>query len=131
MTYKHLLNVMQTISLNLGERTTKEQKKLYKILEKLQHHLDDYQKLLEDVRLEFASVDTEGNVILNEKGEYKFNKDNFKQLRNAVLDLDKKEVEKFEVINIVNPSGLEKYTFLKDVVTGVEFEKVSDEDSDI
>lgn len=123
MKYKDLLIVMQNISLNLGNRTTKGQKKLYKIYEKLQPNLDAFQKLLEDVRLDHASVDAENNVIMNEKGEYKFKKDDLKKLKDALKELDEKEIEDFKPITVVNPAELEVYYFLEGFVTGVDFEK--------
>jgi len=37
-----------------------------------------------------------------------------------VKELTEKEF-KYEAINVVNPAGLEEFTFLKDWLTGVEF----------
>ena len=126
MNYKDLLIVMNNISLNLGNRTTKGQKKLYKIYEKLQPHLDSFQKDLEEVRLDHASVDSEGNVVINEKGEYKFNKESLKKLKEVLKDFDNKEVEGFKPIEVFNPNELEPYYFLEGFVTGVDFDKPED-----
>ena len=34
----------------------------------------------------------------------------------------------FQIINVVNPNGLENFTFLEDWVTGVEFNKQEEEE---
>ena len=70
MTYKELIELVNLIKLNLGDQTTKGQKKLFKIYEKVKHHIDEYQSQIDEIRLDNASVDDKNNVILDDKGNY-------------------------------------------------------------
>lgn len=126
MTYKQLIELVNLIKLNLSDQTTKGQKKLFKIYEKVKHHIDEYQAQVDEIRLENASVDDKNNVIIDEKGNYKFSKEALKKLNSDFKVLENKEFE-FTKINVVNPQGLEIYTFLKDWVDGVEFIKQEEE----
>ena len=122
MTYAELFVLVQNIKLNLGNQETKGQKKLIKIYEKLKPYLDEYQAQIDDVRLEYASVDDKNNVIVDDKGNYKYSKEELKKFNKAFKDLESKEFE-YKVIDIVNPQGLEPYWFLENWVNGVTFEK--------
>ena len=126
MTYKELIELINLIKLNLGNQTTKGQKKLFKIYEKVKHHVDEYQSQIDEIRLDNASVDDKNNVIVDEKGNYKFSKEALKKLNADFKALENKEFE-FNKINVVNPQGLEIYTFLDKWVEGVEFIKQEDE----
>lgn len=122
MTYAELFVLVQNIKINLGNQETKGQKKLIKIYEKLKPYLDEYQAQIDDVRLEYASVDDKGNVIVDDKGNYKYSKEELKKFNKAFKDLESKSFE-YKVIEIVNPQGLEPYWFLEGWVTGMKFEK--------
>jgi hypothetical protein len=111
----------------IGSQETKVQKKLFKVQEKISKHLEDYNKQVEELRLDNASVDEKGILILNEKGDYKFNKEGIKKLTKDIDELNDKEFD-FQIINVVNPQGLENFTFLQDWVTGVEFNKQEEEE---
>ena len=128
MTYRQLIETMQMISANVGNQETKVQKKLVKIHGKLKNYYDAYSELHADLKLDAASVDDKGNVILNEKGEYSFTKDALKKLNKDVNDLLNKEF-KHDVIEVVNPDGLEAHTYLNGWVSGVSFE--TSENADI
>lgn len=99
---------------------TKGQKKLIKIAERLKPILDDYNEKAEDLRLDNASVDKDGNLLLNEKGGYQFTKEGAKKLAQQSKELNLSSFE-FEAIKVINPEGLEIFDFLSGWVEGVEF----------
>jgi len=120
MTYKELFILIENIKLNIGQQETKGQKKLFKIYEKLKPSIDQFQGKIDDARLDNAAVDEKGNLILDEKGEYKFNKEGLKKLKADIKKIEEGEFE-FKKIEVLNPQGLEPYFFLKDWINGVEF----------
>jgi len=75
--------------------------------------------------LDAASVDKDGNLITNEKGEYSFNKEGVKKLNQQIKDLLLTSLD-FTPIPVINPEGLELYSFLDGWVSGVEFKKVEE-----
>jgi hypothetical protein len=121
MTYKELNLLVRNIQASVGNQETKIQKKLFKIFEKVKPILEDYNEKVNELRLDNASADSEGMLLMDEKGGYKFSKEGVKLLTKQVSDLDNSEFP-FEKINVVNPQGLEEFIFLKDWVTGVPFE---------
>jgi transcriptional regulator of heat shock response len=102
-----------------GEET-KVSQKLTKIAKKLEKYLNDYNEQVEEIRIDNASTDEKGVILKEEKGGYKFGKDGLKKLLSQIKELGEKEFI-YEPINVVNPAGLEEFTFLKDWLTGVEF----------
>jgi len=102
-----------------GEET-KVSQKLAKIAKKLEKYLNDYNEQVEEIRIDNASTDDKGVILKEEKGGYKFSKEGLKKLLNQIKELGEKEFD-YEPINVVNPVGLEEFTFLKDWLTGVEF----------
>ena len=126
MTYKQLIETMQLLAANVGSQETKVQKKLVKIHGKLKSYYEEYSEALGDLKLDHASTDDKGNVVMNEKGEYSFTKDAMKKLNADIKLLLDKEFD-FKVIEVVNPEGLEIHTYLKDFVSGVKFIKEDDE----
>lgn len=128
MKYKDLHVVLSSIQAVVGNQETKGQKKLVKIFERLKPVIDEYNEKSNELRLDNASVDEQGILLLNEKGGYKYSKEGLKTLTKQLQDLDNQEI-KFEAITVVNPGGLEVYPFLKGWVTGVEF--VSTEEDDV
>ena len=130
MTYRQLIESMELIARNVGNQETKVQKKLLKIYNKLKVHYDRYEELRGDIRLDYASVDDKNNVVLNEKSDYVFTKDQLKELQKALRDLLNSEFI-FEKIEVLNPSGLEDHVYLKDFVNGVSFKLEDDEEDSI
>jgi hypothetical protein len=121
-TYKDLYMVVAYTAANIMNESTKGQKKLGLIRKKFQPFLDEYNEKRDELRLDHASCDDKGNLILDEKGEYKFTKEGLKKLSQEVKDLSDKEFE-YTPIEVINPEGLEIYTFLDGWVNGVKFEK--------
>lgn len=126
MTYKELIETMQLLAANVGNQETKVQKKLVKIHAKLKDYYEIYAELHSDLKLDNASVDDKGNVIMNEKGEYSFTKEGLKKLNKDVKELLDKEFE-HRHIEVVNPQGLEEHTYLMGWVIGVKFNTEDDE----
>ena len=127
MKYKQLKQLVQDINAVIGNQETKVAKKLVKVYEKVKKYHEDYNSQVEELRLDNASVDEKGILVLTEKGDYKFSKEGIKKLTKDVDALNDKEFD-FQIINVVNPNGLEDFTFLEDWVTGVEFNKQEEEE---
>lgn len=120
-----LMTLVQLLNANVGEGKTKGQKKLIKIGERIQKHLDEFNEKKEELRLDNASVDKDGNLLLNEKGEYSFSKEGVKKLNSQLKDLLLTEIN-FDPIQVINPEGLDLYSFLNGWVKGVEFKQVEE-----
>jgi 16S rRNA C1402 (ribose-2'-O) methylase RsmI len=125
MKYKQLKQLVQSINEVIGNQETKVAKKLVKVYEKVKKYHEEYNTQVEELRLDNASVDEKGILILNEKGDYKFSKEGIKKLTKDIEALNDKDFD-FQIINIVNPANLEDFIFLQDWVTGVEFNKQED-----
>jgi predicted nuclease with TOPRIM domain len=121
MKHKDLILTMSLLVANIGDQKTKTQKKLLKIHEQLKKHYDAYQEKIAELRLDNASVDKDGNLILDENGEYKFNKDGLKKLNEAAKELLEAEFE-YKPIDVMNPEGLDIHVYLKGWVNGVKFQ---------
>lgn len=118
--YKELNLLVSQISNVIGNQQTKVQKKLFKMYEKLKPHSEEYQKQVEELRLDNAATDDRGLLLVDEKGGYKFNKEGIKNLSKQLEDLSNKEFD-FKVIEVINKNGLETFAFLKDWTTGIDF----------
>ena len=130
MTYKNLIEVLELIGKNVGNQESKTQKKLIKIYNKLKVYYDAYEEVRNDYRLEHASVDDKGNVVLNEKGDYVFSKDALKKLQSELKDLLSQSFI-YEKINVVNPIGLEEHIYLNGWLDGVVFNEEEDSSEEI
>ena len=127
MKYKQLKQLVQDINAVIGNQETKVAKKLVKVYEKVKKYHEDYNSQVEELRLDNASVDEKGILVLTEKGDYKFSKEGIKKLTKDIEALNDKEFD-FVIINVVNPQGLEDFTFLEDWTTGIEFNKQEEEE---
>jgi len=126
MKYQQLNQLIYNLNQVVGQET-KTAKKLYKIYEKVKPHHEDYLAKVEALRLDNAQVDDKDCLVLNEKGEYRFTKENIKKLTEQVKELSNKEFD-FTPIPVVNPQGLEHFTFLEDWTTGIAFIKEEEEE---
>ena len=124
--YSDLLTLVQILNAFTQEEKTKGQKKLRKIGELIQPHLDEFNDKKEEMRLDAASIDKDGNLITNEKGEYSFNKEGVKKLNVAIKELLLTEIN-FTPIQVSFPEGLENYSFLDGWVKGVKFNNQQEE----
>jgi len=127
MKYQQLNNLVASINAVIGSQETKVQKKLFKIYEKVKSYHESYQAQVEELRLDNASTDDKDILLLDEKGGYKFTKENIKKLTAQVKELGEKEFE-FTPINVVNPDGLQDFTFLEEWTSGIEFIKEIEEE---
>jgi hypothetical protein len=126
MTYKELIEAMQILVQNIGNQETKTQKKLLAIHGKLKKYYENYEELLNDIRLENAMTEDNGALILDEKGGYKYNKDGQRKMYKEIKELLNKEII-IELIDVVNPSGLEEHIYLQNFVNGVKFTQGEEE----
>ena len=128
--YSDLLRLVQILNAVGQQANTKAQKKLAKIGELIQVHLDDFNDKKDEIRLDACSVDKDGNIIQNEKGDYSFNKEGVKKLNQAMKELLDTELV-FTPIQVSFPDGLEDYTFLDGWVKGVKFNKIEQEEIEL
>ena len=127
MQFKQLNTLVASINAVIGSQETKVQKKLFRLYEKIKSHHESYQAQVEELRLDNASTDSNDILLLDEKGGYKFTKENIKKLTAQVKELGEKEFE-FTPINVVNPDGLQDFTFLEDWTKGITFNKEEEEE---
>jgi hypothetical protein len=127
MNYNKLNSLIANINAVIGNSETKIQKKLFRLYEKVKSHHESYQAQVEELRLDNASTDSNDILLLDEKNGYKFTKENIKKLTAQVKELGEKEFE-FKPINVVNPDGLQDFTFLQDWTTGITFIKEEEEE---
>ena len=127
MKYNKLNSLVANINAVIGNSETKIQKKLFRLYEKVKSHHESYQAQVEELRLDNASTDDKDILLLDEKGGYKFTKENIKKLTAQVKELGEKEFE-FTPIEVVNPQGLEHFTFLEEWTSGIEFIKEEEEE---
>ena len=127
MKYNQLQTLVASINAVIGNAESKTQKKLVKIYDKVKIHHESYQAQVEELRLDNASTDDKDILLLDEKGGYKFTKENIKKLTAQVKELGEKEFD-FKPIEVLNPNGLENFNFLEDWTTGITFVKEEEEE---
>ena len=127
MQYNKLNVLVASINAVIGNAESKTQKKLVKIYDKVKIHHESYQAQVEELRLDNASTDDKDILLLDEKGGYKFTKESIKKLTAQATELSNKEFD-FKPIEVLNPAGLEHFTFLEDWTTGIEFIKEEEEE---
>jgi hypothetical protein len=125
MKYKQLLQLVSSINVVIGNQDTKTQKKLVQIYNKVKPYHEAYNTEVEGLRLDAAQTDDKDCLLLDEKGNYKYTKEGIKKLTKDIEALNDKEFD-FVIINVVNQSGLQDFTFLEDWTTGIEFNKQED-----
>jgi hypothetical protein len=127
MKYSQLNTLVASINAVIGSQETKVQKKLFRLYEKVKSYHESYQAQVEELRLDNASTDSKDILLLDEKGGYKFTKESIKKLTAQVTELGNKEFD-FTPIPVVNPDGLEIFTFLEEWTSGIEFIKEIEEE---
>jgi len=127
MKYSQLNTLVASINAVIGSQENRTQKKLFKLYEKVKPYYESYQSQVEELRLDNGSVDEKDILLLDEKGGYKFTKEAIKKLTSQVKDLNEREFD-FTPIPVVNPQGLENFTFLEDWTTGITFNKEEEEE---
>ena len=127
MKYSQLNQLVANLNAVIGSQESKTQKKLFRLYEKVKTHHEDYQAKVEELRLDNASTKENDILILNEKGEYSFTKEAIKKLTEQVKELSNKEFD-FTPIEVLNPAGLEHFTFLENWTKGIEFIKEIEEE---
>jgi hypothetical protein len=118
--YKDLNLLVNIINSVIGSQETKVQKKLHKLYEKIKPYHELFNNELEELRLDNAAVDDKDILLMDEKGGYKFNKEGIKKFNKDVKELNEKEFD-FKPIDVINPQGLEAFSFLEDWTNGIVF----------
>ena len=127
MKYSQLNQLVANLNAVIGSQESKTQKKLFRLYEKVKTHHEDYQAKVEELRLDNAAVGEKDVLLLDEKGSYKFTKENIKKLTAQVKELGEKEFE-FKPIEVINTQGLEHFTFLENWTSGIKFIKEEEEE---
>ena len=127
MKYKDLNILVSSINAVIGGQETKVQKKLFKLYEKVKPFYESYNAQRDELRLDNAAVDDKGILLMDEKNDYKFNKEGVKKLTKDIEDLNEKEFD-FKPIEVINTNGLEKLIFLENWTTGITFIKEEEEE---
>lgn len=125
--YKDLNILVASINSVIGNQETKIQKKLFKLYEKVKPLHEDYNRQREELRLDNAATDDKGILLMDEKNEYKFNKEGVKKLTKDINALNEKEFD-FKPIEVINTNGLEGFHFLEDWTTGITFDEKEEEE---
>lgn len=126
-TYKDLNVLISNLNGVIGQAETKVQKKIQKLYEKVKSNHESYSSQIEELRLDNASTDDKGILLLDDKGGYKYTKEGIKKLTKDIDGLNAKTFE-FKPIEVINTNGLEKFTFLEDWTTGISFVKEEEEE---
>lgn len=119
-TYSQLFLLIMNINANIKDGNTKLEKKLLKVAKKIKKHSEEYDDKKNEIFLDNASVDKDGILLTDEKGNYRYTKEGLKKRTEQLKELVNQEFD-FTPIPVINPEGLDKLTFLKDWVTGVNF----------
>ena len=127
MKYQDLMTLINSMEAVLGNQETKVQKKLFKVFEKIKPSFEEYNAKKDELRLDNASTDDKGILLTDDKGAYKFSKEGIKKLTQDIKVLNEQEFA-FDKINVVNPQGLENFTFLENWTNGIEFNKQEEEE---
>lgn len=127
MKYKQLLQLVANLNAVIVGTETKTQKKLFQIYNKVKPYHEAYNTEVESLRLDNAQTDSNDCLLLTDKGDYKFSKEGIKKLTKDIEALNDKEFD-FQIVNVVNPEGLENFTFLQDWVTGIKFNTQEEEE---
>lgn len=130
--YQDLLQLVNAINILSNDKEHSKQnskgiKKLQSIGTKLKPYLDTYNEKLEDIRLDNAHTDSDGCLLLDEKGGYKFSKDGLKKLNAGVKTLLSDTFEFYQFT--FSHEGIELYGFLQDWVFALTFDKIPDSDN--
>lgn len=125
--YKDLNILVASINSVIGNQETKIQKKLFKLYEKVKPLHEDYNRQREELRLDNAATDDKGILLMDEKNEYKFNKEGVKKLTKDINALNEKEFD-FKPIEVINTNGLEGFHFLEDWTIGITFDEKEEEE---
>lgn len=128
-TYQELLQLVNAINILSNDKTqvfgnSKGIKKLQSIGTKLKPQLDQYNEKLEDLRLDNAHTDSDGCLIMDEKGGYKFSKDGLKKLNSDVKKLLSDTFEFYQFT--FSHEGIENYGFLEGWVAGLTFPELDE-----
>lgn len=124
-TNAELLELVRFLNSTPTEKGSKAEAKIKKIAEKIKPLFEDYNEKREDIRLDHAYAESNGVLILNEKGEYQFTKEGIKGM---AKDMKKLLDETFEFYQFTFSSeGIENFKFLAGWVESIEADQAVEE----
>ena len=118
--YEDLLNVNYGVSLTFRELSegTKAKKALEKFNKRLESHIENYNEKLGDINLDYAATDDKDVLLLDEKGGYKYKKEDQKKRTEAIKSLLKEEFD-FESVRVGTVEDIANMYFLNGWIIGV------------
>lgn len=118
--YEDLLNVNYGVSLAIKGMSegTKAKKAIEKFNKRLEKHIETYNEKLGDINLDFAATDDKDVLLLDEKGGYKYKKEDQKKRTDAIKALLKEEFD-FESVRVATVEDIADMHFLHGWVVGV------------
>jgi hypothetical protein len=128
--YRDLLELVHYINQSIEQGKTIGQKKLVKIGDIIKPHIDAYNDKRDWILLSNASVDGDKNLIVDEKGGYKYTPEGAHKRDKELMELFMSNFD-YTPIQINSPSELDQYTFLYTCVNGVEFTILKEEEVEL
>lgn len=119
--YEDLLNVNYGLSLQMREVSegTKAKKALEKFGKRLEKHIETYNEKLGDINLDFAATDEKDVLLLDDKGGYKYKKEDQKKRADAIKKLLKEDFD-FESVRVATVEDIADMHFLYEWIIGVK-----------
>jgi hypothetical protein len=118
--YEDLLNVNYGVSLVVRELSegTKAKKAIEKFSKRLENHIETYNEKLGDINLDYAATDDKDVLLLDEKGGYRYKKEDQKKRADAIKKLLKEEFE-FQPVRVSTVEDIADMHFLSEWIIGV------------
>ena len=118
--YEDLLNVNYGLSLQIRALSegTKAKKALEKFGKRLEKQIEIYNEKLGDINLDYAATDDKDVLLTDEKGGYKYKKEDQKKRAEAIKKLLKEEFD-FESVRVATVEDIADMYFLHGWIVGV------------
>jgi hypothetical protein len=124
-TNAELLELVRFLNSTPTEKGSKAEAKIKKIAEKIKPLFEDYNEKREDIRLDHAYAESNGVLILNEKGEYQFTKEGIKGMAKDMKNLLDETFEFYQFT--FSSEGIEDFKFLAGWVESIEADQAVEE----
>jgi hypothetical protein len=99
-----LINVLMTLQVEKG---TKLEHAKNQTLKNAAKFIEQYNDKVEDLNIEYCSTDEKGNILRDTKGNFVFNKENFRKLTTEIKRfLDEKWIVPFEIVSTADTISL-------------------------
>jgi uncharacterized pyridoxamine 5'-phosphate oxidase family protein len=99
------INVLMALQVN---KDTKLEHAKNQTLKNAAKFIEHYNDKIEDLNIEYCSTDDKGNILRDVKGNFVFNKENFRKLSLEIRRfLDERWIVPFEIVSTSDSEGLE------------------------